>query len=91
MINEPVSIDSATSLESSPAEREENQDLQAALMRCVRALAPGQRSLVILSLDGLAYRDIAEITGLTENHVGVALSRARKILTEKMKGISHEL
>lgn len=91
VVNRPESIDAATSEESSPAEREEHQDLQAALMRSVRALAPGQRSLVILALDGLAYREIAEITGLTENHVGVALSRARKILTEKMKGISHEL
>ena len=45
----------------------------------------------MLLLDGLAYREIAEVTGLTENHVGVALTRARKRLTELLKGISHEL
>ncbi len=84
-------MDVASSADSDPAEREENQDLHAALMRCVRSLPAGQRSLVVLALDGLAYREIAAITGLTENHVGVALSRACKSLTEKMKGISHEL
>lgn len=49
------------------------------------------RALVLLSLDGLAYREIAEITGLTENHVGVALTRARKRLAELMKGVTDEL
>ena len=69
---QPETVESASSLESSPAERQEHEDLHAALMRSVRTLPPGQRSLVILALDGLAYREIAEITGLTENHVGVA-------------------
>jgi RNA polymerase sigma-70 factor (ECF subfamily) len=49
------------------------------------------RALVLLSLDGVAYRDVAEITGLTENHVGVALTRARKRLAALMKGIIDEL
>lgn len=49
------------------------------------------RALVLLSLDGLAYREIAEITGLTENHVGVALTRARQRLAELLKGVTDEL
>lgn len=84
-------VETATSDEHSPADRQEHGDLMAALMQAVRSLPPGQRSLIVLALDGLSYREIAEITGMTENHVGVALTRARKVLTEKMKGISHEL
>ena len=49
------------------------------------------RVMVLLMLDGLAYREIAEVTGLTENHVGVALSRARKRLAELLKGAADEL
>ncbi len=50
-----------------------------------------ERALVLLSLDELTYREIAEITGLTENHVGVALTRARKRLATLMKGVTDEL
>jgi RNA polymerase sigma-70 factor (ECF subfamily) len=49
------------------------------------------RSLVLLSLDGLAYREISEITGLSENNVGVSLTRARKRLAGFMKGVTDEL
>ena len=49
------------------------------------------RTLVLMMLDELTYREIAEVTGLTENHVGVALTRARKRILELMKGGSDEL
>ena len=42
-------------------------------------------------LDGLPYREIAEVMGLTETHVGVALTRARKRLATLMKGVVDEL
>ena len=32
-----------------------------------------------------------KVTGLTENHVGVALTRTRKRLAEIMKGVTDEL
>jgi RNA polymerase sigma-70 factor (ECF subfamily) len=43
------------------------------------------RALMLLALDGLAYREIAEITGLTENNVGVSLTRARQRLAAQME------
>jgi len=48
-------------------------------------------TLLLLSLDDVSYREISEITGLTENHVGVALTRARKRLGQVMKGTIDEL
>ncbi|GAB5558722.1 MAG: sigma-70 family RNA polymerase sigma factor [Synoicihabitans sp.] len=84
-------VEATASGETSPADREERGDLMNSLMEAVRSLPKAQRSLVVLALDDLSYREIADVTGLTENHVGVALSRARKALTQKMKEISHEL
>ena len=76
---------------ASPADRAGERELLEQLYAAIHALPDFDRALVLLSLDGLAYREIAEITGLTENHVGVALTRARKRLAGLMKGVTHEL
>ena len=76
---------------ATPAESAGNRDLLEQLYSALQALQPSERALVLLMLDGLAYRDIAEVTGLTENHVGVALTRARKHLAALLKGVTDEL
>ncbi len=43
------------------------------------------RSLTLLMLDGYSYREIAETLGITENHVGVKVSRIKKHLAEKLE------
>lgn len=55
-----------------------------AVYAAIRSLSPVERSLLLLSLDGLSYREIAPIHGLTESNVGVRLTRARQRLTELM-------
>ena len=75
----------------SPADRAGERELLEKLYAAIRALPNFDRALVLLSLDGLAYREMAEVTGLTENHIGVALTRARKRLAEQMKGVTDEL
>lgn len=70
---------------ASPAERAAERQQLERLYAAIRAMPASDRALVLLLLDGLPYREIAEITGLTENHVGVALTRARKRLAEIMK------
>jgi RNA polymerase sigma-70 factor (ECF subfamily) len=52
----------------------------------IHALPPIDRSLVLLSLDGVSYSEMAEIHGLTPNHVGVRLTRARQDLAAKFQG-----
>ena len=76
---------------ASPADRASERELLEKLYAAIRALPGSERALVLLSLDGLAYREIADIIGITENHVGVALTRARKRLAELMKGVTDEL
>jgi RNA polymerase sigma-70 factor (ECF subfamily) len=75
----------------SPAEAAGQRDLLDQLYRAIQEMPRFDRVMVLLMLDGLAYREIAEVTGLTENHVGVALSRARKRLAELLKGAADEL
>ena len=75
----------------SPADNAVNRDALDQLYAAIHTLPDFDRALILLSLDGLAYREIAQVTGLTENHVGVALTRARQSLAEKLKGLNHEL
>lgn len=56
----------------------------AALYTALHALPPIDRSLILLSLDGLDYREIAEIHGLSETNVGARLTRARQRLATLM-------
>ncbi|MDC8004266.1 sigma-70 family RNA polymerase sigma factor [Aureisphaera galaxeae] len=51
-----------------------------ALQSCILTLKEIDKSIVILSLEGLAYKEISEITGLSENHVAVKMKRIRKAL-----------
>jgi RNA polymerase sigma-70 factor, ECF subfamily len=76
---------------ASPAEHAGDREMLEKLYAAIHTLPGSDRALVLLALDGLAYREIAEVTGLTENHVGVALTRARKRLAALMKGVTDEL
>jgi len=76
---------------ASPADQADERELLEQLYAAIHALPDFDRALVLLSLDGLAYREITEITGLNENQVGVALTRARRRLAHLMKGVTDEL
>ena len=75
----------------SPAETAEQRERLEKLYAALQALREGDRALVLLMLDGVAYREIAEVTGMTENGVGVALTRARQRLAAALKGVIDEL
>ena len=76
---------------ATPADAADRRELLAKLYAAIQVMPDHERVLVLLMLDGLAYREIAEVTGLTENHVGVALTRARKHLAVLLKGVTDEL
>lgn len=54
------------------------------LYAAIRALPPVDRALVLLALEGRSHREIAEVTGLTTDNVGVRLSRCRARLRERL-------
>jgi RNA polymerase sigma-70 factor (ECF subfamily) len=86
-----VDLGSLAAPATSPAESAGDRELLERLYAAIHAMEGMGRSLVLLSLDGLAYREIAEITGLSENNVGISLTRARRRLAELMKGVANEL
>lgn len=61
------------------------------LYEAIRQLPKADASILLLHLDGLSYRDMAEVLGVSEGCVGVRLTRARKQLAEKMKGLQDEV
>jgi RNA polymerase sigma-70 factor (ECF subfamily) len=57
------------------------------LYAAIRALPKLEASLALMLLDGLSHREMGEVLGMTENHVGVRLHRIRKQLAEQLKGL----
>ncbi|PQJ76351.1 RNA polymerase sigma factor [Polaribacter glomeratus] len=51
-----------------------------ALRKCVKKLNEGDKAIVALYLEGLAYREISEILGLSENHLAVKIKRIKSKL-----------
>lgn len=91
VVAQPEPVETAACEAHGPAVAEAQSDLMATLMRAVRELPTTDRTLVVLALDGLSYREIGDVTGMSENHVGVALNRARKKLSDLLKEVSDEL
>ena len=67
-------------------ERETVERLYAA----IHQLPKTDAALVLLYLEDLTYRQMAEVLGISESHVGVKLNRAKKTLGELMREESHE-
>ena len=67
------------------------EELLERLYAAVRRLPPLDRSLILLSLDGISYRDMSEIHGLSESNVGVRLNRIKQRLFNDLKEAANEL
>lgn len=65
------------------------RELVERLYAAIRRLPKAEAALVLLHLDGLGYREVAEVLGISEVNVGVKLNRARKALGELMKEEPH--
>jgi RNA polymerase sigma-70 factor (ECF subfamily) len=68
---------------------EGDDELRLELMyRVIRELAVVDRTLVLLYLDEVPYREIADVLGLSESNVGVRLNRVKKQLAERIIEVS---
>lgn len=56
----------------------------------LRRLDEVDRSLLLMSLDGCSYREMATVMGMTESHVGARLTRARRTLSERIQDHADE-
>lgn len=68
-----------------PGMRAESHDLSIALLSLVELLSPAQQEVLRLKFQGgLSYKEIAEVTDKSVNHVGVLLHQALKRLKSMM-------
>lgn len=68
-----------------------DDELVEKLYVAIRQLPVLDASLALMHLDGVSYREMSEVLGITESNVGVRLNRVRKQLAEMLKGASDEL
>lgn len=65
----------------------EAQETAQAVRQIIDTLPDNQREVMILrEIEELEFEEIAQITGLTTNHIRVLLSRGRTEVKEKLKG-----
>ncbi len=72
-------------LTAQPHIEEDIDEKLAALHRCIAVLKKQDRLIISLLLEGLSYNEIAEITGITLNYVGVKINRIKQTLEKLMK------
>jgi RNA polymerase sigma-70 factor (ECF subfamily) len=71
------------------AEQVQQRETVEQLYNAIHQLPKTDAALVLLYLDELSYREMAEVLGISESNVGVKLNRAKKALGELMKEKSH--
>lgn len=72
-----ITIENITSEEAS----NEDHDRLTKLRTCIKKLNDADRAVITLYLEELPYKEISEITGLTENHVAVMVKRIKEKLS----------
>ena len=78
-------------LAPSPENSDAHQRQLDWLYAVIRRLAPADRTLIMLQLDQLSHREIADVTGLSESNVGVRLHRIKQWLSTQKPKNSDEL
>jgi RNA polymerase sigma-70 factor (ECF subfamily) len=67
----------------------ETQERLAALRKAIATLPDQDRLIVTLLLEGLSYREIADITGITINYVGVKISRIKQTIEQLITEVEY--
>ena len=77
--------DLTRAIESRQITDENHEECIAKLYTAIFKLNPIEKALVTLFLEDFTYEQMAEITGINANNVGVMLHRAKKKLSSLMK------
>jgi RNA polymerase sigma-70 factor (ECF subfamily) len=70
-------------------EQAQQRELVERLYQAIHQLPKADAALVLLYLDELSYREMADVLGISESNVGVKLNRAKKALAALMNGRPH--
>ena len=77
-------------LEAKGASEPESNPELTALYQAISQLDSMEKAVVTLFLEDFTYEQIAEVRGITANHVGVTLHRAKQKLSALMEEVRHE-
>ena len=81
----------ADSCPPNPEETVVQNDSQVLLRKALEELPPNFREVLILrELEGMSYREIAEVTGMPQGTVMSSLSRSRSRLRQILTGLMNE-
>jgi len=70
----------------SPDRAAENSEAAGRVMRLLEGLSANQQAVIRLKFqNGLTYREISEVTGLTVSNVGFLIHRGLKTVREQMR------
>jgi RNA polymerase sigma-70 factor (ECF subfamily) len=72
------------------AEQAQQREIVERLYAAIHQLPKTDAALVLLYLDEMSYREMADVLGISETNVGVKLNRAKKALSALMNGKAHE-
>jgi len=76
--------------EAQERRREELAELHAELQTLIRRLAPLDRQIILLYLEGATAVEIADVTGLTSGNIATKIHRIKKLLNAISRGAAHE-
>ena len=77
--NEKIPKENHSKYKETPSENEER------LFDAIRTLNKAERAIIALYLEDYPYNEIGEIIGITENYVGVKISRIKEKLKHILK------
>lgn len=78
-------ISYTATLPDEPEEPGEQHGQRERLFDALRQLNDADKALIALYLENLSYQEIAEISGISENNVGVKLNRIRQKIQQLLK------
>lgn len=78
-------------IQASHVDLSPEQEIVERLYSAIRQLPKVDAALALMHLDGLNYHEMAEVVGISENYIGVKLSRIRNQLADQLKGAKSEL
>jgi len=76
----PLDFKATIPVELHPTDSATTFDNQDRMFRALRTLTQSEKAIITLYLDDFSYREIAEITGISENYVGVKINRIKNKL-----------
>ncbi len=71
------------------AEQAQRRETVEQLYHAISRLPKTDAALVLLYLDELSYREMADVLGISESNVGAKLTRAKRALSTLMNGTPH--